>query len=272
MTGRIFFKKGVLETKNLKIGDSGKNRVRWDARLSLADPENPKFKTSVAAWEISAAGFGDIFGDVFYKGVSGEMRKFMAEVQGQGKTWKEIALTLNGKVSLRLENGTVHNGRLLNGIQKLFGLSTDPQEVVNRLLEPDKFYKEIAGDFVLVGGRAHTENFVYDEARKKISLVGQFDLGNNTMDIVVGVAPMNRDSGPFRGKRMTGGGRAHVRARLFMPTLVAIRYNPKLKAFYQRLLANGKSKMTAIVAVMRKLLVFLNTMLKNNQLWNENLV
>jgi len=190
VTGRIFFKEGTLEIKNLKIGASGKNRVRLDARLSLADPERPTFKTSVAAWEISAEGFGDIFGDVFYKGVSGEMRKFLAEVQGQGKTWKEIALTLNGKVSLRLENGTVHTGRLLNGIQKLFGLPADPQEVANRWLEPDKFYKEIAGDFVLVGGRAHTENFVYDEARKKISLVGQFDLGNNTMDIVVGVAPM----------------------------------------------------------------------------------
>jgi len=88
---------------------------------------------------------------------------------------------------------------------------------------------------------------------------------------LIGVAPINRDSGQFRGKRMTGGGRAHVRSRLFMPTLVAIRYNPKLKIFYQRLLANGKSKMTAIIAVMRKLLVILNTMLKNNQLWNENL-
>lgn len=88
---------------------------------------------------------------------------------------------------------------------------------------------------------------------------------------LIGVAPINRDSGQFRGKRMTGGGRVQVRSRLFMPTLVAIRYNPKLKAFYQRLLANGKSKMTAIVAVMRKLLVILNTMLKNNQLWNKNL-
>lgn len=190
VAGRISFKEGALEIKNLKIGASGKNRIRLDVSLTLADPERPTFKTSVAAWEISAEGFGDIFGDVFYKGVSGEMRKFLAEVQGRGKTWKEIALTLNGKVSLRLENGTVHTGRLLNGIQKLFGLSTDPQVVANRLLKPDKFYKEIAGDFVLVGGRAHTQNFVYDEAQKKVSLVGQFDLGNNTMDIVVGVAPM----------------------------------------------------------------------------------
>ena len=97
------------------------------------------------------------------------------------------------------------------------------------------------------------------------------DCNKRQIASLIGVAPINRDSGQFRGKRMTGGGRVHVRSRLFMPTLVAIRYNPKLKAFYQRLLANGKSKMTAIVAVMRKLLVILNTMIKNNQLWDEHL-
>jgi transposase len=88
---------------------------------------------------------------------------------------------------------------------------------------------------------------------------------------LIGTAPMNRDSGTFRGKRMTGGGRKHVRARLFMPTLVAIRHNPQLRKFYQRLLAKGKRKMVAIVAAMRKMLIILNTMIKNNQMWNENL-
>lgn len=88
---------------------------------------------------------------------------------------------------------------------------------------------------------------------------------------LVGVAPFNRDSGTFRGKRMTGGGRRRVRTGLFMPTLVAIRHNPKLHAFYHRLLAEGKSKMTAIIAAMRKLLVIINTMIRKNQLWNENL-
>ena len=105
-----------------------------------------------------------------------------------------------------------------------------------------------------------------------VSEVPEFgDCNKRQIAALIGVAPINRDSGQFRGKRMTGGGRVHVRSRLFMPTLVAIRYNPKLKAFYQRLLANGKPKMTAIVAVMRKLLVILNTMIKNNQLWNEHL-
>ena len=84
---------------------------------------------------------------------------------------------------------------------------------------------------------------------------------------VVGVAPLNRDSGQLRGKRMTGGGRSSLRHRLFMPTLVAVRYNPKIREFYQRLLQNGKPKMVALIAALRKILVCLNTILKTNQPW-----
>lgn len=85
---------------------------------------------------------------------------------------------------------------------------------------------------------------------------------------LVGLAPMNRDSGQFRGKRTTGGGRVRVRCALYMPMLTVIRCNPVLRQFYQRLLDNGKPKMTALVAAMRKLVTILNTMIKNNQLWN----
>lgn len=88
---------------------------------------------------------------------------------------------------------------------------------------------------------------------------------------LVGVAPMNRDSGAFRGKRMTGGGRRNIRARLFMPTLVAIKHNPVIRKFYLRLIEQGKAKMTAIVAAMRKMLVILNTMIKNNQKWTPKI-
>jgi transposase len=88
---------------------------------------------------------------------------------------------------------------------------------------------------------------------------------------LVGVAPMNRDSGQFRGKRMTGGGRVRVRSALYMPMLAVIRCNPVIRRFYQRLLDNGKAKMTAWVAAMQKLLTILNTMIKNNQLWNPNI-
>jgi transposase len=96
-------------------------------------------------------------------------------------------------------------------------------------------------------------------------------LNRRQIAALVGVAPINRDSGQFRGKRMTGGGRVRVRSALYMPMLAAIRHNPPIRAFYQRLLDNGKAKMVALVAAMRKLLTTLNTMMQKNQLWNPEL-
>ena len=97
-------------------------------------------------------------------------------------------------------------------------------------------------------------------------------LNRRQIAALVGVAPIARDSGTFRGKRMTGGGRKDIRCRLFMPTLVAVRHNPVLKAYYTRLLSLGKCKMVALVATMRKLICILNTMVRNNQKWNPNLI
>ena len=84
---------------------------------------------------------------------------------------------------------------------------------------------------------------------------------------LVGVAPFNRDSGAFKGKRMTGGGRRQVRTQLYMPTLSAIQHNPVIRAFNQRHIDMGKGKMTTVIACMRKLLVIMNTMLKNGEEW-----
>ena len=85
---------------------------------------------------------------------------------------------------------------------------------------------------------------------------------------LVGVAPLNRDSGTMRGKRTVWGGRARVRAVLYMAALVASRYNPVIRAFYQRLLAAGKPKKVALTACMRKLLTMLNAIVKAGQLWD----
>ncbi len=93
-------------------------------------------------------------------------------------------------------------------------------------------------------------------------------LNRRQLAALIGVAPINRDSGSYRGKRMTGGGRRIVRARLYMPTVVACHHNPVLKAYYQRLLDKRKTKMTALVAVMRKLLVVINTMIEKGEAWN----
>ncbi len=84
---------------------------------------------------------------------------------------------------------------------------------------------------------------------------------------LVGVAPLNRDSGTLRGRRTVWGGRAQVRTVLYMSTLVAVRHNPVLAAFYQRLRAAGKAPKLALTACMRKLLTILNAMLKHQTRW-----
>lgn len=95
-------------------------------------------------------------------------------------------------------------------------------------------------------------------------------LNRREIATLVGVAPLNRDSGNFRGKRMVWGGRAQVRAALYMAALSASRYNPVIKSFYQRLIAKGKKPKVALTACMRKLLVILNTMVKTQTAWNPN--
>jgi len=87
---------------------------------------------------------------------------------------------------------------------------------------------------------------------------------------LVGVAPFNRDSGKLRGKRTIKGGRAAVRSALYMATLAAIRCNPAIRSFYQRLCALGKPKKLAIVACMRKLLTIVIAILRDHRPWQLN--
>lgn len=87
------------------------------------------------------------------------------------------------------------------------------------------------------------------------------------LSALVGVAPLNRDSGTFRGRRTVWGGRGRVREALYMGAFVATRYNPAIKEFYERLLAAGKPKKVALVACMRKLLIILNAMMRDRIPW-----
>ena len=92
-------------------------------------------------------------------------------------------------------------------------------------------------------------------------------LNRKQIAALVGVAPLNRDSGKLKGKRIIWGGRAPVRAALYMATLASIRFNHKINVFYTRLVTNGKPKKVALTACMRKLLITLNAMVKNNSTW-----
>jgi transposase len=93
------------------------------------------------------------------------------------------------------------------------------------------------------------------------------ELGRKQIAALVGVAPLNCESGTLRGRRIAWGGRARVRTALYMAALVATRFNPTIKAFYARLLAGGKAKKLALVACMHKLLLILNAILRHRAPW-----
>lgn len=105
------------------------------------------------------------------------------------------------------------------------------------------------------------------------ALIGQLPelgrLSHKQIAALAGLAPFNRDSGTLRGQRMLWGGRHEVRTAMYMATISAIRANPSIRGFYQRLKANGKPSKVAIAACMRKLLVILNAMLRDQKSWSH---
>lgn len=95
-------------------------------------------------------------------------------------------------------------------------------------------------------------------------------LSHKEITALVGLAPFNKDSGKMEGRRKTQGGRAPVRAALYMAVLSAKKYNIKIKIFYDRLIAKGKLKKVALIACMRKLLVIMNAIMRDNTQWNPD--
>lgn len=106
------------------------------------------------------------------------------------------------------------------------------------------------------------------------SLIGDLpelgSLSRREIASLTGVAPFNRDSGAFHGKRRIRGGRAHSRTALFLSAMVAVRHNSDIKRFYERLLAAGKHKKVALIACIRKIVTALNAMLRDNQPWRSS--
>ena len=97
-------------------------------------------------------------------------------------------------------------------------------------------------------------------------------LNRKKLAALVGVAPLNRDSGGYHGARSVWGGRAQIRSVLYMATLSAVQSNPVIRDFYQRLVKSGKKPKVALTACMRKFLTILNAMVKNRTRWNERTV
>ena len=97
--------------------------------------------------------------------------------------------------------------------------------------------------------------------------LGQLDA--KQISALVGLAPFNRDSGKFRGRRRIHGGRASVRSILYLGAMTGVRFNPVLKDFYERLIATGKPKKVVLTAVAHKLLIILNAMVRDDETWRQ---
>jgi len=159
-------------------------------------------------------------------------------------------------------------------IERLSGIPVDIETIIKTLKQEldrteaelarhiDTHHADLAGSVKGIGS-VTTSTLIAEVP--ELGCLSRRDIG-----ALVGVAPMNRDSGVLRGKRMIYGGRASVRRALYMATLVAVRFNPVLRAFYEPLVNAGKPKKVTLVAAMRKLLTILNAMVKSGKSWDES--
>ena len=139
------------------------------------------------------------------------------------------------------------------------------EEKINQLINADNAIKEKVNRLTTIKGIGPVVALAFVAELPELGM-----LSNKEMSALVGVAPFCRDSGSMRGKRTIWGGRSQVRSVLYMATLSAVRHNPAIKVFYDRLVNKGKPKKTALVACMRKIVTIANSMIKNNEDWNSD--
>lgn len=191
------------------------------------------------------------------------LQRKMRDFTARRRQIKKIVVQEKNRLGSTAENSL--QNMIKDGISFYESQLKDIQQTLNELVEEDEQASRNSAIICSVAGCAKTTAAMLIS---ELPELGQ--LNRKQIARLIGVAPTNRDSGTLRGKRTTGGGRRDVRTALFLPTLVATKFNPKIKAFYQRLLEQGKPKMVAIIAAMRKLISILNVMIREQESWNEN--
>ena len=189
VSGKFFLKDREIIFDGFQVGS--KNPIKGSGKFSVKDPEAIRFETQLEANDIEAGELLAMFGDHFKDGLTGRVKKLDLSVKSRGRNLSENIRTLSGKVSIRLDEGTIDKGKLKAGAFSLFGLQVPVADKNNAEVdEGPSNYVGISGDFTHVGGIAETENFIYETDQRRTSIVGKFDLNKREMDTVVGVAPM----------------------------------------------------------------------------------
>ena len=215
--------------------DLGKERsIRGRGIFEMGDSNALRFKGLIQAEKIPAENFFSLFGDTFQNGLTGQLKTLDIRVKGQGNELKEIGKSLIVKTSFDFSSGQIDHGRLKTGALRLFGFQEEVDTADEKSLE-ESFspYEQIAGKFSLVKSIATTENFIYEDKKRRSSLVGTFDIDKNEMDTVLGVAPLAAldkflTKIPVFGKILTGGDEESLVKTYF--TVKGKFDNPEMKA------------------------------------------
>ncbi len=205
----------------------------------------------------------------FAEGVRPEPRRLPSEDDAElralvSQRRHAVKLVAGEKSRLRRSSGTV--GALILGTIEYFESQIeDLDDAIEAMLLRDPERRARRDLLLSVPGVGAVTSGVLIAELPELGLID-----GRRIAALAGLAPFNRDSGRMRGRRSVWGGRATVRSALYMAALAAIRFNPAIRRFYDRLLENGKAKKTAITAAMRKLLVILNAVVRTRRRWTEN--
>lgn len=209
MAGNLAFKNKILEINRLDAYAMKDKPIQSQGMVSLEDPKAIQFETSIWARNNTAEKLLDLFGPAFGNGLSGKLKTLKVTLKSKGNNWGEIKKSLGGRLIFKIDSGKINTTSLKYGVFNLFGFSEKSGDVPR---EPGNSvpFERIMGDFSIRDGIAETEKFVYLTADRGTSLVGKFNLNENYMETVVGVAPMPGldkllTQIPLVGKILTGG-------------------------------------------------------------------
>ena len=183
--GSIVLKNREIEMKDL-VFDSNSS-VNSGGRILIDAKGVGHFEGSVQARDMETKNLFSFFGDIFENSLSGDVKMVDARLKGSGKDWKEIFRSLSGNLSLDLQSGSINLEKLKRGVRRLFSSIPQPNPLKK---DAASSFKQISGDFVAKDGIFKTQNFVIETENRRTSIVGTFDLVNNQMDTVVGIAPL----------------------------------------------------------------------------------
>jgi len=203
--GSIVLKNREIEMKDL-VFDSNSS-VNSGGRILIDAKGVGHFEGSVQARDMETKNLFSFFGDIFENSLSGDVKTVDARLKGSGKDWKEIFRSLSGNLSLDIQSGNINLEKLKRGVRRLFSSIPQPNPLKK---DAASSFKQISGDFVAKDGIFKTQNFVIETENQRTSIVGTFDLVNNQMDTVVGIAPLAGldrflTQIPVVGKIITGG-------------------------------------------------------------------